>query len=129
MNWRPYSNLGNHNGFGSGAWWGACGSELHHLNISLDSERATRLVKPFLRNGTFCHENAPTATSADERVAQMKSCAANANEDECSSAAGCTWCASKDERIATKCYEEREANVLTHVLNTERGDGHFVCKA
>ena len=126
LNWQPYGNLGNSNGWAFGAWLGACGSELMKLNISVNSERAARLVQPFLRNGTLCHENARNGTDALERVALMDSCAAR-SEQECG-APGCVWCTSSAEaHVATKCYEAREAEVLRHVISEDVGEHHFVC--
>jgi len=126
LNWKPYGNLGSSNGWASGAWWGACGSELMKLNISVDSERATRLVKPFLRHSTFCQEKVRNGTTGLERVALMDSCAARSKE-ECGPP-GCVWCTSSAAaRVATKCYEAREAEVLRHVISEDVGEHHFVC--
>jgi hypothetical protein len=126
LNWQPYSNLGNSNGQASGAWWGACGSELMKLNISINSERATRLVQPFLRDGKLCHEETNNGTTALERVALMDACAAH-NREGCISP-GCVWCTSSASvNVSTKCYEAREAEVLQHVVSQEAGEDHFVC--
>jgi hypothetical protein len=122
LNAAPYRNIGNNNGYADGAWWGACGSVLHGLNISLDSERAERLVQPFLRNGTWCQDNAalPTYNKRSGEECQLKKRSACGN--------GCVWCSAGNGTVApSKCYSEGEAEVLERVFTTELGVGRFSC--
>jgi len=123
LNAAPYRNIGNRNGWSFGAWWGACGSTLHALNISLDTERATMLVQPFLRNGTWCNQSSSNAP--DKKKPSWEECEQK-GRDGCGG--GCVWCsASKATGAPSKCYEEQEAEVLHHIFKTEIGDGQFQC--
>jgi hypothetical protein len=120
---QPYDQLGGANGWSSGATWGACGSELGKLNIQISSERATKLVQPFLVNGTWCKANAqPTPVL----VATAATCKAISDPTTCAATAGCTFCKSGAPLVSTQCYATREAVVLAHVL-AEEHLGTFVC--
>jgi len=122
LNWKPYQELGGNNGWADGAWWGECGSELAGLNISVDSLRAEQLVQPFLRRGSWCAQNATLHARA---APTGEDCGAR-SEDDC--VAGCVWCNGVDQAgVKNKCYAEREASVLTHVLGVELGTGSFSC--
>jgi len=123
LNAAPYRNIGGNNGYASGAWWGACGSVLHGLKISIDTERANRLVQPFLRNGTWCEANGALPTY--KRKPSWEECQLN-QRSACGN--GCIWCsAGKEAGVPSKCYSEDEAEVLEHVFATEMGGGQFSC--
>jgi len=122
LNAAPYAELGGNNGWADGAWWGECGSELAGLQISVDSLRAEELVQPFLRRGSWCAQN---ATLRAQAALTGEECSAR---DEADCNAGCVWCkASEVAGVRSKCYAEREASVLTHVLGVELGKEHFSC--
>lgn len=122
LNYVPYGNLGGHNGYGDGAWWGECGSELHSLKIAVNSDRAAELVKPFLKRGDWCAGNATSQAASKPNSAECNS----RSETECD--AGCVWCsASPQAGVSSKCYDEREAMVLTHIFSVEQGPGLFQC--
>lgn len=109
LNWEPYGNLGGFNGYGEGAWWGECGSALHSLKISVNSDRAAQLAKPFLRRSSWCSENATAYVASKPSSAEC----ASRSESDCD--AGCVWCsASEQAGVPSKCYDEQEATVLMH---------------
>lgn len=124
LNAAPYRNIGNNNGYASGAWWGQCGSVLHGLNISLETERATKLVQPFLRNGTWCEGRNALAEQREKKPSEEEC----EKRDRSGCSGGCIWCsATKKIGAPSKCYAESEAEVLHHVFATEVGEEQFKC--
>jgi hypothetical protein len=125
LNWKPYKALGDRNGYGS-ASWGACGSSLHGLNISIYTERASQLVQPFLSTGEVCKGDhfAEQAAAVGE-----PSCATVVDSSTCQHMSGCVWCKASVAAapVESGCYGYNEASVLTHVMTTERGSDTFTC--
>ena len=119
---QPYDQLGGANGFSSGAVWGRCGSQLASLGIDVKSERATKLVQPFLVNGTFC----PSLTTPATLRANPLACE-GLSVRECETTEGCTACVSSDGRVASQCYTRREADVPMHIMAVEHGAGALKC--
>lgn len=126
LNWKPYGQIGGHNGYGQ-AYMGACGSELFKLNISIATERASRLIQPFLKDGAVCKadELARTASPAPLDA----ECSDVVDRDQCGHLPGCAWCeASKGAApVSPGCFNFGEAEVLKHVMATERGADAFKC--
>jgi len=122
LNASPYSALGNSNGYASSAVWGSCSSQLASLEININSTRANELVKPFLKEGLWC----PTHESKEYEVKFLTECN-GLEKDQCSSKPGCKYCNSNKKEIKSDCYNENEAEVLTHVLTVENGPRAFVC--
>jgi len=129
INWKPYGELGGRNGWASGASWGACNGQLARLNISIASERATKLVQPFVIDNT--HE---TCTSQMDATWTGYGIGCELlDAATCSITAGCTYCSAvahsgaSEAPVATQCYSKGEAAVLTHILNTEAEATVFTC--
>jgi hypothetical protein len=121
LNWKPYQALGNSNGYSSSANWGACGSVLESLQIDINTTRASDLVQPFLKSGEWCKAE----TAAYQGLVEFGCSGLDA--DECSAKPGCSYCTSLDPLLPSQCYETSEAEVLTHIVSTERHVGDFVC--
>jgi hypothetical protein len=121
LNWQPYQQLGNTNGYSTSAVWGACASQLESLQIPINSTRASLLVQPFLKTGDWCKSSEQSA----EDVSDVN-CGSLTSEEACTSATHCTFCAS--DKLATKCYDRSEADVLSHISNTEK-NMRFTCSA
>lgn len=119
LNWQPYQALGNSNGYSSSATWGACSSQLETLQIPINSTRANTLVQPFMKTGQWCKK---LDTVTDE-LAEVN-CNNFNTEDVCNEQPQCTYCLSN--KLASKCYDTREAQVLLHIANVERSFD-FVC--
>jgi len=129
LNWKPYKDLGNRNGYGT-ASWGACGSSLHSLNISIYSERATTLVQPFLSESReVCKGQDFDETRAGIAYGEPK-CHEVAESDTCDHMSGCVWCkaSSYATPLQSGCFSYNEASVLTHIMGIERGNAAFDCK-
>ena len=131
LNWKPYGELGNANGWGW-AEWGSCNSELGKLHIRVDTERASDLVEPFVSEnceGSYGSNSTIPAQTVDE---DYEACYAM-SEAECGKSSKCTWCNASEKVLvetplsAGKCYEAHEAEVITHIMNTEVGQHEFVC--
>jgi hypothetical protein len=125
LNAQPYAALGNTNGYSTSAVWGACSSQLASLNIAINSTRASELVKPFLRDGTWC--SAIESQYQQELTADYNVCS-GLGEAQCGSMPGCVYCNSDAKDLKSECFQQEEADVLTHVVNTEYGAGKFTCK-
>ena len=123
LNAQPYAALGNSNGYASNAVWGACSSQLASLAIPINSSRAAELVKPFLRDGMWC-----SVREKEYRVTVNAICN-GLDEDTCGSTNGCVYCASNIKFLKSDCLNKQEAEVLTHIINTENGEGKFTCSA
>lgn len=125
LNWKPYKDLGSRNGYGS-ASWGACGSSLHSLNISIYTDRASRLVQPFLSEGEVCKGERPEEQAA---AYGEPSCSEVTESSTCGHMSGCVWCKASDEAapVQSGCFGYNEAEVLTHIMNTERSSEAFTC--
>lgn len=126
LNYKPYKELGNRNGYAS-ITWGACGSRLEELAINITSDRASDLVAPFLKDGELCKGDAMKQASTP--ALPGKDCASVSSRGLCEEAEGCAWCQVSDpvSSLQTGCFDFEEAGVLSHVLNTERGPGAFMC--
>jgi hypothetical protein len=124
LNWQPYAALGNTNGYSSSVTWGGCGSQLQKLGIEIETPRATALVQPFLKSGRWCNE---LITGTETGVGLQ--CERITSKAQCASTRGCSWCNAAGDLVATQCYSAIEADVLTHVLVTEKGPGLFNCSA
>lgn len=99
---------------------GACGSELASLKI--DGERAQKLLEPFMAPTDVCK-----AVGTNFTVAELAHCGAIDDATSCNADRACTRCASRSGRVASKCYDVQEAEVLLHVLAVEEGEGAFTC--
>jgi hypothetical protein len=119
LNWQPYQALGNSNGYSSSATWGACSSQLESLQIQINSTRASKLVQPFMKTGQWCN-------TFDKMVDEYNdvNCENIGNEEDCNIESQCTFC--KSDKLANKCYDRREAHVLSHIANAEN-DMRFEC--
>lgn len=122
LNWQPYQALGNSNGYSSSATWGACSSQLESLQIPINSSRASLLVQPFMKTGQLCNDYKNGASNND---ANKVKCEDLSYEYECNAESHCTYCTSN--KLSNKCYERDEAQVLSHIANTEQTMS-FVCE-
>ena len=112
LNWQPYQALGNSNGYSSSATWGACSSQLESLQIQINSTRANKLVQPFMKTGQWCN----TFDKFTDKYNQIN-CENIDNEEDCDIEKQCIFC--KSDKLANKCYNRQEANVLSHIANSE----------
>lgn len=112
LNAQPYAALGNTNGYSSSATWGACASQLESLNIPINSTRASELVQPFLHDGQWCNQ----LDQATDEYAEID-CGQLTTSDSCNGHSQCTYCESS--KLQTKCYDKREASVLSHISKAE----------
>lgn len=121
LNWKPYQQLGNNNGYSSSATWGSCGSVLESLKIDINTTRATNLVQPFLKNGEWCKmESAKYQGIVDYGCNGL-------DKNNCILQLGCSYCDANNSLLPSKCYETGEAEVLTHIVSTEKIYGEFKC--
>jgi hypothetical protein len=121
INWQPYQQLGNTNGYSSGAVWGACGSQLESLNIHINTTRASELVQPFLRSGDWCKQkDMETDEFTEVQCHEIQSV------DECNASPTCSYC--KSDKLKAQCYKKDEADVLSHISSVEK-QFTFTCDA
>jgi hypothetical protein len=126
LNFQPYKELGNRNGYGTVAM-GACGSSLEALNISVTSERANRLIQPFLKSGEVCRGEA-LAKSGAQPPAIESQCTFISDRTSCGHAAGCSWCEAVDAGpVKSGCFNFGEAEMLTHIFTAEKAASTFRC--
>jgi hypothetical protein len=124
VNAAPYKALGSANGEVSTVA-GSCGSQLESLNISIDTERASQLIQPFLKEGTWTKLNAST----EEYKTTHETECYGLTEGQCGAKTGCTFCnsQSKSHPVRTDCYNLGEAEMLEHIIATEDAPGKFTC--